>query len=121
MKRGIFTSLFLILTLVTLSIFGQENSDSKIINTEGKSTYILALGHRFNVIENMLYFTSDMRSGDKIFISDLKGKRIFGYVHEVDISRIKLPEIASGIYVVSKIRNGNLVNKNQVVMGVSSK
>lgn len=121
MKKGIFTSLLFVLTLITLSTFSQENYDSIINNTKGKSTYTLSLGHRFNVIENMLYFTSDMRNGDKIFISDLKGKRIFGYVHEMDISRIKLPEIAPGIYVVSKIRNGNLVNKNQVVMGVSSK
>ena len=121
MKRLIFTSLSLTITLLTLSIFSQGNYDSIIDNTRGKSTYTLSLGHRFNVIDNMLYFTSDMRTGDKIFISDLKGKKIFGYVHEVDISRIKLPEIAPGIYVVSKMRNGSLVNKNQVIMGVSSK
>lgn len=121
MKAGIFTSVFLILTLVTLSTFGQENWDSIIINTKGKSTYTLAFGHRFNVIENKLYFTSDMLNGDKIFISDLKGKKIFGYVHELDISKIRLPEITPGIYIVSRVRDGNLVNKNQVVMGVSSK
>ncbi len=133
--------LFLLVTFVSLRVIADENCDtiseidgltmdfilttqempSSIVPTGKKSMYSLGFGHQFTVIENMLHFTSDMRTGDRIFISDMKGKRIFGYVHELDISRIKLPVIKPGIYIVSKIRNGKLVNKNQVVIGLSSK
>jgi hypothetical protein len=130
MLKNIFhiATLFLLVVLISFHLFADENNNTlqaqdspKSIVTSGGKSYSLAFGHQFSVIENKLFFNSDMRTGDKIFISDMKGKKIFGYVHELDISRIRLPEIKPGIYVVSKMRNNNIVNKNQVVIGLSPK
>ena len=117
MKRD---ALFLpgFLFLITLLLFSASANENYAKNA-GQS-FELPLMNRFRVVENVLYLNCDMRMGDKIVISDMKGKRIFGYTHEVDISKLKLPAITPGMYLVSRIRNGRLINKNQVVIGMAS-
>ncbi len=120
MKTRIFASLLPIFTLIIPLSSYSQNTPSVLNQPEKKTTYSLSLGNQFHISNNTLYFSSDIRVGDRVFIADLKGKKIFGYEHELDISRITLPKITPGMYIVSILRKGTVINKHQIMVGMSS-
>jgi hypothetical protein len=97
--------------------FSTSEFQSAIVPMPSGPSYSLELGNRFSVINEALHFPMTLSIGDKVVISNVKGKRIFGYVHEMDISRIKMPALPSGIYIVSLLRSGRQLLANQIVIG----
>ncbi len=72
----------------------------------------------FTITNDILYPGYNLQKGDKIVITDLSGKNIFLHPCNNSQSQVKLPEMASGLYLVSAVRNQTVLNKKQVVIGL---
>ena len=109
--------IFGIVIFCSFQLFSQED---RIVVTR-KETYLLPLENHFRVSGNTLLFSINMRIGDKIVITNLKGKKIMGYIQEVDISKIILPKITNGVYLVNQIRDGTVIQTDRIVIVESCK
>lgn len=109
--------IFGIVIFCSFQLFSQED---KIVITN-KETYLLPLENHFRISGNTLLFSVNMKVGDKIVITNLKGKKIMGYKQEVDISKIALPKMSKGVYLVNQIRNGSIIQTDRIMVVGSSK
>lgn len=109
--------IFVIITFFSFQLSAQE--DYGTITT--KETYLLPLENHFRISGSTLLFSVNMRIGDKIVITNLKGKKIMGYIHEVDISKIILPKVTNGVYLVNHIRDGSVIQTDRIVIVENTK
>jgi len=137
-KQDAFFSLFFLFTLVSLSgIYALENGNTaKEINgitTSSATTqqtpikkllkresYSIPLENRFKITGNKLILGNTVKTGDKILITDMKGKTLFHYIHEVEMSKVTLPRMTPGTYMVTQIRKGFVVSTNRVTVVMKS-
>lgn len=101
--------------------FTTAEQSSGIKPISHKESYLLPLENHFRISGNTLLLSANMRTGDKIVITDLKGKRVLRYSHEVDISKIALPKLSKGIYLVTQIRNSSVIQSDRLVIVENSK
>ncbi len=86
-----------------------------------KELYLLPLENNFRMSGNNLLFSAFIKIGDDIIISNLKGKRVLVYTHEISLSKIPLSRLSKGMYFVSLMRNGSIVQTDKIIISVNSK
>jgi len=101
--------------------FTTSDQSSTIKHVSYKESYLLPLENHFRISGSTLLLSANMKTGDNIVITDLKGKKLFGYTHEVDISKIAMPKLSKGMYLVTQIRNSLVIQTARITLVRSSK
>lgn len=82
-----------------------------------KTTYSLQFGAQFVLHGSLLFLPYDIKIGDKIMFTDMKGKRVLGYTHDVRLSKISIPQFSHSAYIVSLYRENQLIRSNSIMVG----